>query len=199
MLALDELRKRMQVRPDWGRFATKSVIDQALPENSFRRGGLIELYGQGTALATVIARESLREGGSLVVVDAANRFYPPAAAALGIDLERMIVLRGEPDWLVNQALSCPAIDAVLCWPEKIDGKMFRRWQLAAERGGGVGLLVRPASARGSSSWADVQIVVEQATTRWRVEIQGRSVEFAIEEGRIDDSRHSIAESRSGQA
>jgi protein ImuA len=199
MLALDDLRQRLQVRPDFGRFATQSILDPALPSKSFRRGTLVELYGQGTALATIIARESLREGGSLVVVDAANRFYPPAAAALGIDLERMIVLRGEPDWLVNQALSCPAIDAVLCWPQKLDGKMFRRWQLAAERGGGVGLLVRPASARGSPSWADVQIVVEQATTRWRVDIQGRSVEFAIEEGRIDDSRHSTAESRPHQA
>ena len=194
MPSLDQLREQLQTRPDFGRFATHSIIDDVLPCNTFRRGSLIELFGNGTNLAAIIGRESLRDGGSLVVVDAENRFYPPAVAAMGIDLDRLIVIRGD-DWIVNQALGCPAIDAVLCWPQKLDTKMFRRWQLAAERGGSIGLLVRPSSARGSPSWADVQIVIEQVSSRWRIDILGRTVEFTIEEGHIHDSRDSLPESR----
>ena len=194
MLSLDELRERMQVRPDCGRFVTGSVLDSVLPGKSFRRGALVDLFGNGTALAAIIGREALRENGAIVVVDPAKRFYPPAAAALGINLERLIVIQREPDWMVIQALSCSAVDAVLYWPHKVDAKMFRRWQLAAERGGSVGLLVRPSSARGSPSWADVQMVVEQSTSCWRVNIRDRSVEFRIQEGRIYDCSRLLSES-----
>lgn len=198
MLSLAELRQKMQIRPDCGRFSTHSVLDRALTGNSLRRGSLVEVFGNGTRLAAVLAREALREGGAIVVVDPAKRFYPPAAAALGIDLDRLIVIqRGSPsesDWIVTQALGCLAIDAVLCWPHKLDGKMFRRWQLAAERGGSVGLLVRPHTARGSPSWADVQMVVQRSTGCWRVDIQDRSVEFTIEEGRIHDRRDPFSSS-----
>ena len=96
-------------------------------------------------------------------------FYPPAAAALGVDLERLILLRpsneADHDWAVHQALCCPAVAAVLCWPaDKLDGRMFRRWQLAAEQGGGLGLLVQSSSASGWPSWADVQLRVRALPT-----------------------------------
>jgi protein ImuA len=195
---IEALREQMgQARPDGGRFVTESVLDKFLPGRGFRRGALVELLGGGTTLATVIARCALRDQGAIVVVDGARRFYPPAAVRLGIDLERLIVVQPErPDWIVTQALSCSAIDAVLCWPHKVDGTMFRRWQLAAERGGGVGLIVRPISVRGTPSWADVRMVVEpQAAGRWRVQIpHGPSLEIVIDdEGRIHDREHLVSE------
>jgi hypothetical protein len=189
---IESLRQRIgQTRPDYGRFGTNSIIDSLLPGGCFRRGTLVELLGGGTTLAAVIARESLRDDGAVVVVDPAQRFYPPAAAWAGIDLDRLIVVQPDrPDWFITQALSCSAIDAVLCWPHKVDGTMFRRWQLAAERGESVGLLVRPVAARGSPSWADVRIVVEpQALGHWRVQVvNGPSLEIVIDdEGRIHES------------
>jgi hypothetical protein len=188
---LETFRKRIgQARPDVGRFATHSILDDLFPDKCFRRGTLIELLGGGTTLAAVIAREALREEGAIVVVDTDRRFYPPAAVKIGIDLNRLIVVQpGEPDWIVTQALSCSAIDAVLWWPHKVGSTMFRRWQLAAERGGGVGLLMRPVTARGNPSWADVRILVEpQAASQWRVQVvNGQSLEIAIDdEGRIHD-------------
>lgn len=171
--SLESLRQCVgPIRPERGRFSTHSVFDALLPGKYFRRGTLVEFLGGGTALAAVIARASLREEGAVVVVDAARRFYPPAAARLGIDLERLIVVQpSEPDWFVTQALACPAIDAVLCWPQRVDSTMFRRWQLAAERGGSVGLLVRPHAALRAPSWADVRIVVESsAMGRWRLQV-----------------------------
>jgi len=156
-----QLRERIgPTHPDRGCFATGTLIDELLPQSYFRRGTLLEVFGPGTALAVALARAALRPAGALAVIDPARRFYPPAAASMGIDLSRLIVVQPtEPDWITIQALSCPAIDAVLCWPDRLNAKMFRRWQLAAERGGSVGLLVRPKVARGNPSWASMQLVV----------------------------------------
>jgi protein ImuA len=79
-------------------------------------------------------------------------------------LEQLIVVRAGNAaanlWALDQALRCRAVAAVLAWPEKLDGRVFRRLQLAAEEGGGLGLLIRPDAARYDPSWADVRILVE---------------------------------------
>src|SRR5688500_2448026 len=58
-------------------------------------------------------------GGLVAVVDQAGTFYPPAAAASGLDLERLVVVR-PPDRraateAVSMLLSSAGFDAVL-WP-----------------------------------------------------------------------------------
>jgi recombination protein RecA len=192
-----QLRERIGgMCPDRGSFASGTIIDELLPHGSFRRGAIVELFGSGTMLATVLARMALRPGGALAVIDPARRFYPPAAASIGIDLNRLIVVQpDELDWVVTQALACPAIDAVLCWPDQLGAKTFRRWQLAAERGSSVGLVVRPSTARGSPSWADVQLAVTTiAIDRWRLEVVGRYLEFSIDErGHIHDCLRLVSE------
>jgi hypothetical protein len=83
----------------------------------------------------------------------------------------------------------------------LNANMFRRWQLAAERGGSIGLLARPLTARSRPSWADVQLMVTPlALGRWRLEVegQGRSqeccVEFSIDErGSIHDCLRMVPE------
>jgi protein ImuA len=93
----------------------------------------------------------------------ATRFYPPAAAAWGIDLAAMLVVRttNEADalWAFDQALRCPGVGAVWGAWERLDGRDFRRLQLAAEIGGTIGVLIRPARVRGQSTWAEVRLEV----------------------------------------
>ncbi len=97
------------------------------------------------------------------LVDACGDFYPPAALALGIDLRRLWVVRprseAEAFWAVDQALRCPAVGSVVAWFERLDDRASRRLQLAAETGGGLGLLLRPAGAR-ERSFAAVRMSVE---------------------------------------
>ena len=106
--------------------------------------------GAGT-LALIAAREAARAGGAIVVVDRAGLFYPPAAVRLGIDLETLIVVRPESDgdqaWALDQVLRTRGVAAAWCLLEKQDDHTLRRWQLAAETSGVLGLLVRPADAR----------------------------------------------------
>jgi hypothetical protein len=144
-------------------------LDRLLPGGGFRRGTLVEWLaaGQGTGattLALAAARQACRDGGALVVLDACREFYPLAAVRLGIALDRLIVVQAvtpaDQHWALDQALRCPGVAAVLAWPAKLEGLLFRRLQLAAEIGGGLGLLIRPESARQEPSWAEVRLEVE---------------------------------------
>ena len=184
-------------------------LDKLLPRQGFQRGTLVEwlVAGEGSggeSLAFLAAREACREGGALVVFDQAREFYPPAAIRLGIGTAGMIVVQAASQadnlWALDQALRCPGVAAALAWPEKLDGRTFRRLQLAAEQGGGLGFLVRPERVRGEPSWADVRLAVEplpatgpHAPRRLAIELlhsrggaNGKRVEMEI-----DDETHSL--------
>ena len=51
--------------------------------------------------------------------------------------------------------------------EALDDRWFRRFQLAAEQSGCLGLLLRPAKYRGDPSWSEVQLAVRAGRERSR--------------------------------
>jgi protein ImuA len=59
-------------------------------------------------------------------------------------------------WAFDQALRCTGVGAVWAAWDRLDGRDFRRLQLAAESGRTLGILVRPSSRRGELTWAEVQ-------------------------------------------
>jgi protein ImuA len=59
-------------------------------------------------------------------------------------------------WAFDQALRCTGVGAVWAAWDRLDGRDFRRLQLAAESGRTLGILVRPSSRRGEPTWAEVQ-------------------------------------------
>jgi len=144
-------------------------LDALLPERGLRRGTLVEWLstaaaaGAGT-LALVAARQAAERGGPIVVVDRAGNFYPPGAQRLGIDLARLIVVRPDNDadqsWVIDQALRTRGVAAVCAAIDRVDEHSLRRWQLAAETGDTLGLLVRPERVRHEPSWAELRLWVE---------------------------------------
>jgi protein ImuA len=92
--------------------------------------------------------------------DTFGLFYPPVAAAVGIDPRRIVLIRPTTEadglWAIDQSLRSPAVAAVWSELPHIEGAAARRLQLAAEEGSGLGLLVRPPSALSEPSWADVR-------------------------------------------
>ncbi|MBA3482172.1 MAG: hypothetical protein H0T51_10195 [Pirellulales bacterium] len=144
------------------------ALDRLLPQGVWRRGSLVEWLseppgsGAGT-LALVAARQAHAEGGAVVVIDRHGMFYPPAAAAWRLDLAGVIVVHPDNDkdeqWALDQALRCEHTAAVLAWPGRLEGRTFRRLQLAAEASGAVGFFVRPIAAEREPSWADVRLAV----------------------------------------
>src|SRR5262249_51326104 len=68
--------------------------------------------------------------------------------------------RQETCWAIEQCLRCPGVSATWAWVEpRIPARVCRRWQLAAEVGGGVGVIFRPETARREAVWADLRLLV----------------------------------------
>jgi len=185
--ALKQRIRRIEgVRPaeDDSRISSGCVaLDRLLPDGGWKRGSLIEWLsaergsGAGT-LAIVAAREAAVRGGAVVVMDNQGWFYPPAAAALGMDLGNLIVIRAanpkDQLWALDQTLRCDGVAAVWAPQEKLDPHSFRRLQLAVESGGTLGLLLRDAGVRGRPSWSDVQLLVQPRRRNgsgWRMRVE----------------------------
>jgi len=83
---------------------------------------------------------------------------------MGLDLSRVYLLHpqsvADETWAVTECLRCRGVGAVIAAaPEKLSRIEARRFQLAAERGGTVGILLRQRG-RGESVYA--------AATRWLI-------------------------------
>lgn len=172
-----------------------AALDGLFPEGGVRRGSLVEWLSRGPGsgaalLALHYAREACRAGGSLVVVDRLRQVYPPALAGWGIALSRVILVYPrdvrEELWVWDQALRCQAVAAVWGEVQRIDGRSFRRLQLAVESAGGVGLLLRPWEARQRPSWADVRLLVEPCSggQGWRLGVQLLHCRGAVSRGKV---------------
>jgi protein ImuA len=182
-----------------------AAIDQLLPEGGLRHGMLIEWLsgfgGSGAAtLGLLSAREACREGGVLAVIDRSQTFYPPAAAAWGIDLERLIVVRPKTArdelWAVVQALRSPVVAAVWGKFERLESRAFRRLQLAAEAGRTLGVLLRPASARGQPTWAAVRLELSLLSVA-RSQLYSNHRQRTADQGRLAQVR--LVHCRGGRA
>ena len=201
---LDSLRRRME-RLSGGRGPEEGVIstgdlalDKLFPRGGLQRGTLVEWLaehpGSGVGMLALMVARRCSEGRAIVIMDRARRFYPPSVASWGMDLENLLVLRprseSEELWALEQVLRSPSVGAVWAPLARIDVREFRRLQLAAENGGAVGMLVRPADVRGEPSWAEAQFLVRPRASPagWRLHVEvtrsrggtsGRSVELEI--------------------
>jgi hypothetical protein len=158
-------------------------LDRLLPAGGFEGGTLVDWLAQGlgsgaTALALRAAAAALEGGGACVVIDQSQKFYPPAAAELGLPLERMILIRPPGPrltlWAWEQCLRFRGVAVTLGEMGPLTDRPFRRLQLAVEAGGGLGFLLRPAACRHEPSWADIRLAVSTMASsdlnrRWRVE------------------------------
>ena len=131
----------------------------------------------------------------MVIVDRQGNFNPPAAAAWGINLEDTFVVRAtnpsDQLWAIDQCLRCEDVAAVMAWPAQLDSCTFRRWQLAAETSGALGLLVRPTAAAREPTWATVRLLVNpqpprpQASPGWRWKVKLLHCRGVFAEGEVE--------------
>ncbi|MCS6778587.1 MAG: hypothetical protein NZ555_02650 [Geminicoccaceae bacterium] len=145
------------------------ALARLLPEGGLARKALHELAGPAATLfALAIAKAALDRPGLLVwcLDEAGLRArgipWPPGLAARGLDPDRLLLVRA-PDAAalaraVEEASASPAAAVVVAELARADLDRTRRLQLALERGGGLGLLLRPARDPAPSA----------ATTRWWV-------------------------------
>jgi protein ImuA len=149
----------------------------ASPEG-LARAALHEILAVDPGAAAAFAAVLLARSGGTVLWIGAGRdsltAWPPGLARCGLSPADLILLRAErwtdALWAMEEALRCPAVAGTLLAPDwdadatacPLDLTAGRRLQLAAEAGGGIGLLLRPDTPRPPPS---------AATTRWRINAQ----------------------------
>ena len=177
------------------------VLDRHLPGGGWPAAGLTEIlterYGIGElsllmpALARLAGFGAARDrrrgppgrgGGAGCVVWVAPPFIPyaPALHSQGIDLERLLIVRGRANarghrdilWAMEQALRSGSCAAVLAWARSVDQTPLRRLQLAAEAGRCWAVLFRPpgTARRRSPAVLRMRLVAGAFRGRTRVEI-----------------------------
>jgi protein ImuA len=171
---ITELRSRLSrwERPRQKEMECRSTgcdaLDALFPERGVRRGSLVEWVEDGAAsgaatMAMFAGRQLSDARRAAIFVDFKRQVYPPALAASGFDLAKMIIVRPSTEqetlWACEESLRCKAVALVWTRIERLTGLAFRRLQLAAEESDGIGFLVRSAAALRQPSWADVRFVV----------------------------------------
>lgn len=150
---------------------------------------------------------SQASGRTLVWVDSTGLFYPPAAIGAGILPEQMCVLRPRPAdlvWATIESLRCRSVGAVVAlMMQPLTRVEVRRLQLAAEKGGGVAVLIRPNVAGAASRiyaaatrWLVTPAPGERTIQRWRLELvhaHGRRIgqTFILEKNRGSGQTHFV--------
>ena len=155
------------------------ALDRVLPRGGFESDAVIELLGSGVqTLAAAFARARCRDNGTLVVFDRERQFYPPALIAWGFSPKQLVVIQPDSDadelWAAVQAMRSRAVGAVWLYREQLKPHDFRRLCLACEVGDTLGLLLRPAKARGQPTWANVQLAVQPRPT-----MRGRRLQIEV--------------------
>ncbi len=168
------------------------ALGTLLSKVEWPKGGLVEWLsdgcGSGAISLSLLALPDGLRNQLAVVIDEQNQFYAPAAMALGLNNASTVLIRTDRShdalWSAEQALRTPGIGLVLCRVDKLSQRACRRLQLAAEVGGGLGLLFRPERVRHEPCWAVYRFLVRPigASVGFR-SAKARTVDLADEEER----------------
>jgi hypothetical protein len=117
--------------------------------------------------------------GSIAWCDPHGTLYPPAVAAMGVPLERLLIIRPksiiDENWAITECLRCRGVSATVAAPRRISRIEARRFQLAAERGGGVGILLRPYDRNAhvyaaATRWLIAPTRGQRTIQKWRIQL-----------------------------
>lgn len=173
---LEELRANIRgvehtevARPRSYLATSLSEFNHALPGGGLLLGSFVEVLaeheGSGAfSLALKLAGTVLAQRPVWAVIDTDQSFHPLAAAQSGLNLDHLVVIRTEPRraaWAFSQLLRSPFVGASFLVSESMDAMAFRRFQLAAERGSGLGFVMRPLAAAKRPCWASLRLKTQR--------------------------------------
>ena len=162
IMPLQGYKPRLQPAMDQG----LGNLAKAFPGRQFPLGAIHEYHCKDMTdlsvtsgfIAGLLSACHLQES-PIVWITASRHMYPPALAAFGIRPEQVIfvVLKGEKErlWAIEEALKCDALQAVVAETRSLSFTHSRRYQLAVERSGVTGFLIRddlPGATTSIAKW-----------------------------------------------
>lgn len=147
-----------------------AALAAALPGQGWPQAMVTEMLvrqsGCGELKLLLPALAALTQAGKQVVLIAPPHIpYAPAWQAAGINLQRLTWVQPNSEhdalWAMEQSLREPACGAVVAWfVHALADRDCRRMQLAAEKGGGCGFLLRQGLTDGVASPFALRLGVE---------------------------------------
>jgi len=146
------------------------LVEAAFPNGVFPVAAVHELVcgstkqaAAGCGLVTGILSALLKQDGVCVWIGRARRLFAPALAVFGVSPHKVIFISLTKDkdalWVMEEALKCTGLTAVVCEVCELDFKQSRRLQLAVEQSRVTGFILRNATKKLGST---------ACTARWRV-------------------------------
>lgn len=128
-------------------------IKHAFPNDSFPLGAIHEFFCSGaedvSASAGFIAgilSALMRRGGVSVWISSSQMIFPPALKTFGIEPDKIIFIAVQKEkeilWVMEEALKCDGLAAVIAETPELSFTASRRFQLAVEQSRVTGFIIR---------------------------------------------------------
>jgi protein ImuA len=140
-------------------------LENAFPDQIFPQHCVHELVCASSEQAaasggfvTGILSTLIQKGGVCIWIGRARHLFAPALATFGVAADRVIFISLYKDkdtlWVMEEALKCPGLTAVVGELREMDFKQSRRFQLAVENSKVTGFILRNAAGKlGSTACA----------------------------------------------
>lgn len=128
-------------------------IKNAFPNASFPLGAIHEFFCSGaedvsasSGFITGIVSSIMRKGGVSLWISSSQNIFPPALKSFGIEPDKIIFINvlkeKEILWVMEEALKCEGLAAVIAEIPEISFTASRRFQLAVEQSRVTGFIIR---------------------------------------------------------
>ena len=146
-------------------------IKHALPNASFPLAAIHEFFCRGAedvsaSLGFIVSIMSsiinIQKGGVSLWIGSSRRIFPPALKSFGIEPDKIIFIDVQKEkeilWVMEEALKCEGVAAVIAETAEISFTASRRFQLAVEQSRVTGFVIRRNPLN----------LATACVTRWRV-------------------------------
>ena len=145
-------------------------IDAAFPNGCFPLAAMHEFINEGAEYAAAtngfiscMVAALMVNGGACLWISSSPTVFPPALKAFGIEPDRIIFIeiKKEKDilWVIEEALKCEGLAAVVGEMQQISFTASRRFQLAVEHSRVTGFIIRNHSRN---------LTINACVSRWKI-------------------------------